>query len=422
MMRRLDKIIGLKKKIYAFYPKKKLIQPSNLDTSALITSYILDEAKVVSFEVSMEVLDALNKEEFDNFVEVRVYEKLNLDKEYVIKYKLVKSENRVTVYAVAVAKNELRMDVLVDYVSFIPFGYGSLYKEMLEKSNDLFVGIGLNAIFFTFYSNGKFLHLEVVDKVIDEEDLVNIIESIILKIGNLYKLEVKRVFINKDFDRLKALMDVFVDKLDFRDYKVEKIDEFLAICMFDGYYAFRDSRLEDNFSIYTRPLLSLGAKYFLFLLLSILGFSIYPLYLYVKSTNLEKENKILEEKIKKQSAIFSRLESKLKVIDSKIEKRKANRLRIERLKKIIDNLYAIKFNYLPVSKELVDFVRIFYTNGVFLEAIRLTDGWYNIKVSTNLHENILRVLRELKSRRYVVSLDKVVLKNGKYFAFFKVKR
>jgi hypothetical protein len=349
----------------------------------------------------------------------------------------------------------------IDYLSFPAFSYKSLYQEkILEIGNDVFIVVLEDKIFITFYSQGELLKIStisggldkifdnlsklsisnfdrevfrklLVEKGIDEANyspaefivynelsknfnrIASIIEEQTKKILDDYNINgIDRVFITTKYGNINGLDRYFtqflgIETFDFEFYKRYNLDELpidplLFLGMLETHYAYKYNDFNYNFSIFLRkPTLFYrpSGQFVVVIILSILLFSLLPLYLYIDGLILNKKNKQLENqlsKLNKEIAMLTVRKTSLEKQKKSFEKI-INKLvkDIKRNKTLIKKVYEFKYSYNPKSQLLTDIGLFFNKNNVYLRNLSYERNSFIIDVFAKKDFNIANLIEDL---------------------------
>ena len=375
----------------------------------------------------------------------------------------------------------------IDYISFPAFSYKSLYQEeILSTANDLFVVIAQDKIFVTLYSNGELAKIITISEGLDKlykkleelniknfdfdiflkllkhkgldkdsysaresivykeliknfESFKNIIEDQIKKIIEYYNLDIiDRIFITTKYGNIKGLEEyisnsISIDTFNFEfyeNYNLDRlpIDPFLFLGMLETHYAYKNSDLDYNFSLFLRPptfFYRPSGQLVLSISAAILVSSILPLYLYINGLIYESKNKKLNVKIDSLNKEISSLESRKDKLQKaqKSLKKVINQLQknIKQEKNLIKEVYEFKYGYIPKSEALTDITFLLNKNEVYLQNLSYNDNIFILDVFSKKDSNIANLIKDFTNNGFNIYTKGIVLINGKYTAEIRIK-
>ncbi len=375
----------------------------------------------------------------------------------------------------------------IDYISFPAFAYKTLYAEnVLERANDIFIVLMYDKIFLTFYNDGELLSIATIngglDRVYDtlsklnikgfnkdtfvklllkkglkdskyyqnEKAILDILENEFSSIAYILTEQISRVISRYDIPNIDRIfitseygtivgLDKFLKNLTsiesfafefYEKYNLDRliVDPFLFLGMLEAHHAYKTGEQDFNFTLfYRRPTFFYrpSGRLVLITMGSFFVFGVYPLYLYLNYLNIEKQNKILEEKITKIDRINKNIKSKIDKI--KKEKKEVSRLSESYLKDIkvfkhfIKSIYDFKYSYIPKSKELVKMTLLFNKHNVYVDKLNYDTNMFSIDVFAFSEDNIPSLIDDLVKSGFNVDVDKMFLENKRYISTIRIK-
>ncbi|MFK5882468.1 MAG: hypothetical protein QM482_09670 [Sulfurospirillum sp.] len=377
-----------------------------------VSRVLYENATLYSFKIpSVQANDDLT-----SLVEIKMYEEAGLDvnKSYKISY-LVKELDfnemcLIEAFAVDIEilkeahKESIKKVKYIDFLVFPFFAFKTFYvNKILTPKNDIFVYIGNDEAFLSFYKNGSYISTksminlsEMVEKLNAQDIVINLeklneillskglkaelyekseselfvaLESlfsdILTKINNVAMHnrsvfgfdKIERIFFSTKQGRIKGLKEfvaefgfVNVDVLDFNLFRDKQEVDFLdkVVCSY-GFDKYLQNSNKQNITIFGKPPSFLSTQFgkltlWIFIFLAVL-FSVYS-YFYFDIQNLQNQENLLQIKyqsIKNRANIYKR-ETGKKIRDIKGIKKEMQKQDIvfESIKQSIDKLEKMK--------------------------------------------------------------------------------
>ncbi len=377
-----------------------------------VSRVVYEDITLYSFKIPL----VQASEDISSLVEIKMYEEAGLDvnKIYKITY-LVKEldfDEMCLVEAFAIDrtilenryKESIKKVKYIDFLALPFFAYDTFYtNKILIPKNDIFVYIGYDEAFFSFYKNGSYIStksminlseiieklnvlnvdmdLEKLNKLLlskglkqelyekNEAELFLALESIFsdifTKINNVAMHnrsvfgfdKVERIFFSTQQGRVKGLREfmsefgfVDVEVLDFNLFRDKQKSDFLdkIVCSY-GLDKYRENSDKQNTTIFSKPPPFLSSEFgkltiwvssFLIILCSVYA------YFYIYMKNLQEQKDLLESKYQ---SIENRANRYKKNIRKKIQEIKKVKKDIEKqnivyknIKQSIDKLEKMK--------------------------------------------------------------------------------
>jgi len=451
---------------YSFETEKNVIE--NVDLDSFVETKVYEEAGLLETE--------------EYIIKYEVVKNLKEEKKVVVQCVIVPVNFILKNYEYIVKETDY-----IDYLSFPAFAYKSLYQEnILKRGNDLFIVMLFDKIFFTFYSEGELIYLNTVSgglnkvyeslkslkiadfdfelfkklltkkglnkekyksyelpvlRVIKKEfkNYSKIIENQILDLVSKYEIEdVDRIFIITEYGKVPGIKPFYENELQkpilgfdfYEKYNLDKlpVNPFLFLSMIETHHAYKSNNLKYNFSLFLRkPTIFYRPSGILILvfILSLILFSIYPIYLWIDGYVYNSKSKVLENEIKELSTKISNVKRHVEVVNHKITKikKQSNQLskEIKVSKNFIESLYKFKFSYLPKSQELVNITLLLNKNKVYLSNLDYEEGIYILNVYSYDSSNLGKLVNDLINNGFNVYFSKIEKKNNKYYTTLRIE-
>ena len=451
---------------YNFNIERSVLEKIDLNT--FIETKVYDEAGLLETEkyiIKHKIIDRLTNEK-EVLIQTVIVPETYLNKSY--KYLLEETG-------------------YVDYISFPAFAYKTLYdEEILQKADDVFVVILFDKIFLTFYSEGELLYINTIsgglnkiyegldelkiknfdfdlfkklltkkgflkEKYTNRENIIykilsdnfknriSLINEQILNVVENYNIDkIDRIFITSEFGAIPGINDYIKENLNLNSFGFEfyekynldrlSVDPFLFLGMLESAHAYKLQDLEYNYSIFLRKPKFIFRTSGILILSSVAVtalFSSYPLYLYIKGMNFEKQARNLELKLNKINSQKSSLEKMLseakkkkKSLEDKIIK---NKHTVKKYKNEIKNIYTFKFSYLPKSQELIDLTELMNKHNIFLKSMYYKDNVYEMKIYSYYDNNVAKFINDLVNSGFNIYFDKITKKDNKYITTIRIE-
>jgi len=456
------------------YDGKKFEELKKRENLYTISRILYEDVIVYSFKIPL----VQANDDLSSLVEIKMYEDAGLDvnKNYKISY-LVKNldfEEMCLVESFAintdiVSDQYQKVIKKVKYIDFLVlpfFAFTTFYtNKILTSKNDIFVYIGDNEAFLSFYKNGQYISTksminlsDIIEKLnakdidITKEKLSDILKDkgfkqelyaekesaifieierifseIFTKINNVAMHNrsvfgfdnIDRIFFSTKKGRIKGLKEFIlnfgftdVQVLDFNLFREKQDSDFLdkIVCSY-GLDNFKQNSNKQNITIFKRPP-SLLETQFGKLILSVVVFLfiLSGVYIYFQheSDSLENQKSTLESKynsIQKRAKIYKRetREKTKEIIAIKKDMQKQS-IVFENIKSSIDKLEEMKGHDSSYTKFLVSvnlLLQKYQLKTKSIEQIGSKKMTVEVKSDYNNRDNISKFLKSLIKKGFV---------------------
>jgi len=456
------------------YDGKKFEEIRKRENLFTISRVLYEDVIVYSFKLpSVQANDDLS-----SLVEIKMYEDAGLDvnKNYKISY-LVKNldfEEMCLVECFAIDTSVIRDQYQqaikkVKYIDFLAlpfFAFSTFYtNKILTSKNDIFVYIGDNEAFLSFYKNGQYISTKSMtnlsdivkklnakdiditkeklseilkDKGLKQElyaekesaifiEIERIFSEIFTKISNIalhnrsvFAFDnIDRIFFSTKKGRVKGLKEFVlnfgftdVQVLDFNLFREKQDSDFLdkIVCSY-GLDKLKQNSNKQNITIFKRPppfLKTQSGKLILSVLAFILILSGIYIYFQYESNSLEKQKSMLESRydsIKLRAKRYKReiREKTKEIIAIKKDMQKQN-IVFENIKSSIDKLEEMKGRDSSYTKFLVAInllLQKYHLKTNSIEQIGSKKMIIEVKSDYSNRDNISKFLKSLIKRGFV---------------------
>ncbi|NOX16360.1 MAG: hypothetical protein GXP61_10140 [Epsilonproteobacteria bacterium] len=388
---------------------KKLNKKENLYT---ISRVLYEDIVVYSFKIPKINL----KDDISNIVEIKMYEEAGLDVNkfykitYIVKELDFEEMSLIEAFAIELDTIKSAFDKCIKKVKYIDFlvlpffAFTTFYvNKILTPKNDVFVYIGVDEAFLSFYKDGSYIStksilnlsdikqklnaqdidisLEKLKSILSEKGLnqelyekneselfialESIFSDILTKINNVaihnrsvFNFDrIDRIFFSTKEGRIKGFKEFLinfgfeqVDILDFNLFRDKKKSDFLGqIVASYGLDKYKKRSNKQNVSIFTKPpsflstqtgKLALSSIFFIAILFSVF------IYFYIDTQNLQNQKNILEAKYqsiqKKAKAYKIEIRNQINQIKNIQKEIKKQNLIYENIKVSISKLESMK--------------------------------------------------------------------------------
>lgn len=456
------------------YDGKKFEDLKKRENLFTVSRVLYEDVIVYSFKIPL----VQANDDLSSLAEIKMYEDAGLDvnKNYKISY-LVKKldfEEMCLVESFAIDTDVLREQYQkaikkVKYIDFLAlpfFAFTTFYtNKILTSKNDIFVYIGDNEAFLSFYKNGQYISAKSMislndiveklnaqdihvtkeklsdilkDKGFKEElyaqnesaifiEIANIFSEVFTKINNVAMHnrsvfgfdQIDRIFFSTRKGRIKGLKEFvlnfgFTDTqvLDFNLFREKQDSDFLdkIVCSY-GLDKFKQNSNKQNITIFKRPpslLETRSGKLILSIVVFVLILSGIYIYFQHESDSLENQKSILESRynsIQKRAKRYKRdtREKTKEIVAIKKNMEKQN-IVFENIKSSIDKLEEMKGHDSSYTKFLVSvnlLLQKYQLKTKSIEQIGSKKMTVEVKSDYNNRDKISKFLKSLINKGFV---------------------
>ncbi|NPA11186.1 MAG: hypothetical protein GXO62_02975 [Epsilonproteobacteria bacterium] len=475
----VDKVIGVWQEGACLLDvkRKRLFNSFAPNQKALVCACIpLDKTKLLSVKIEKFLLN-----EIDDIEEYIRMNALDDEDDYIIRYKLIeklKDSKSVVIEAIGVKKDVLDEygDIAlkynhIDFLGVWQFAFEGLYEGgVIERGFDVFINIGNDESFLSFYSDGenvcnkklnngigtiksklmgfKIDTVEILKKGVkkqnyteDEEFVFESVKNALLQICSEIENEFNSVLrdyelgtINKIYINSEILIDGIEEcfgeyfKTEAKDmkfgraYGCEDIDGALFGVMYYSHFAYLSNDMRLNYSLYLRePVFwcRISGIYTLLSILIAVVFGSYILMLLKNEYNYEELIKRLNTRLTYQREKNEKLRLRFVSLNAQAKEIKKKKAAIEETKSLIKQIYSKKLGYSPKSKDLSDlYLRVKKANADIL-AIKY-DGVYTVLISAPTQKDISKALKAIMGL-YPARFKKIEKRDDIYYSLIEVE-
>lgn len=438
----------------------------------------------------LEIESSIPEDSIEDYIYAKAYEELGLDfnLEYVIRYIKKESED-VSEYAeydiFAISKNLIierfksKFEIVkhIDYLTITPFLMEPLYElEILERDRiDCFSYLGESDSFLALYRDGEFIYFKSMDFSLEElfkkfsfihpnvinieefltilenddqkyqdglnsifEEISNYISDILLYIKRIYSMEVQRIYIdstiklNDIFYRyLSSFIDIEPQRFNF-EYKFmgESVSKLEELAILSGKQYAKDSDRKFNFTVFEREkpfFYKDSGKLLLSTISSLLLSLTYPIYNYSYGLYINYQSSLLDDELKRLSAISSEYREFLKALkireNQSRERLKLKNSELESLNTLLKDIYNKKLKYSLKSSAIADIVNIIGRYDFQIDRFEITkDNNITLNAISKRESEITKFIKDANSR-YSINTERVELnlENNLYSAKINLK-
>jgi len=456
------------------YNGKHFQKLNKRENNYTVSRALYEDIVVYSFKIPT----SQSNDDLSSIVEIKMYEEAGLDvnKTYKITYLIKKLDFDEMCLVEAFA---IDLDVLNDtfhecikkikYIDFIAlpfFSYTTLYtNKILTPKNDIFVYMGDDEAFLSFYKDGKYISTksminlsEIVEKLNIEEihvtkeklsdilkdkgfkqelyderdskiliELETIFSDVFTKINNVAMHNrsvfgfdsIDRIFFSTKQGRIKGLKEFIlnfgftdVEVLDFNLFREKQDNDFLdkIVCSY-GLDKLKQNSNEQNVTIFKRPpsfLTTQSGKLILSIVVFVLILSGIYIYFQHEMNSLENQKSILDSRynsIQKQAKIYKRKtrEKTKEIIAIKKDMKKQNII-FENIKSSIGKLEDMKGNdsgYTNFLARVNLLLQKYQLKAQSIEQIGSKKMTIEVKSDYNNRDNISKFLKSLINKGFV---------------------
>jgi len=453
--------------VYSFFVEKNVINKIDLDS--FVETKVYEEAGLKETEnhiIKYKVIDKYKDKDYVAIQAVIVPEsvieenyKYILEEVGYIDYLSFPGFAYKALYAEGIIKkgNDIFVVLLQDkifitfysqgelvYLTTISGGLNKVYDALEELEienfdNELFKKILLKkGLDYDKYGARELPIVEVLRK--EFVNIVSIINEQIAKISedyNIYGFD--RLFITSEFGEILGIKEYLQEhelKMEIRDfefytkYNLDRlpIDPFLFLGMLETHYAYRFQDQKYNFSPYLREptfLYRPSGRLFMLTFLFLVLFGAFPLYYYLTGLNYKLKNdalrsdiNVLQKKVNSLKSTMVALQKKEKSLKKIINDYTQE---ISKLKDYISGVYKFKFEYHPMSQEMVNITQFLNKNEVYLKNMEYKNNEIVMNVYAYGKENIPKMIKAFTENGYDAYTKEIVFKDGKYTSEIRIK-